>query len=186
MIVRSVDEVRQRPFRAQRQLRTEWCWAALCNSVEHFFDGTSGRTQCEIVGRLLHEHCCGELQPEQVKQCNRPHFLDRALNEFGWLAVPEIRRPIDFDRLRAEIDNGRPVCLFIGWLDDDGNVSGGHFIAIKGYKIADDGEKFVSIEDPLWEDYDISWDVLRARRGGYRDGRGRWDRTILVRDARAQ
>lgn len=176
-------------FRAQRQKNAEWCWAAVSNSIEHFFEPTSPLTQCEIAGEQLRKPCCGDLTEACLARCNVPSALDTALRRLGWLArSPVVHFPpdpaVDFADVRAEIDAGRPLCLLVKWLEEDGELIRGHFITIKGYRVTTGGTAYVSIQDPLFADPEIQFEVLADRSGGYRDGQGVWVATFFVRSTR--
>jgi hypothetical protein len=167
-------------FKVQRQLRSEWCWAAVSVSVDLFFRPDSTHTQCDVAGSTLGLSCCDGTLPSS-DSCNTPHALHPVLGHFHLLAGDPIVKALTFDQVRAEIDAGRPVCVLIKWLDNQGQVTDrGHFIAINGYRVTPAQKLFVSITDPLFGASEMAYDQFSSGRGGYRDGRGVWFASFRV------
>lgn len=168
-------------FKVQRQEKSEWCWAAVSVSVDHFFRPDSRHTQCDIAGTVLRLSCCDGAQPAAADSCNTPHALHTVLGRFHLLAADPIVEPLTFDQVRTEIDGGRPVCVLIKWLDNQGQVTDrGHFIAIGGYRVTPAKKVFVSITDPMFGSSEAIFDQFADSKGGYRDGRGVWFASFLV------
>jgi len=164
------------PWEVQKQEMSEWCWAAVSVSVDRFFRPDSTHTQCEIAGSALNLQCCDGTQPAQSDSCNQKHTLHPVLDGLHLLAADPITEPLTFDRVRAEIDAGRPVCVLIKWLDN----SGGHFVAINGYRVTPAQKQFVSITDPLFPSSEMAFPHFISKKGGYRDGHGVWFASFLV------
>ena len=166
----------------QHQAKTEWCWAAVSTSVNLFFRPTSTHTQCDIAGSVLSLPCCSGT-PASLAACNVPHALHPVLGRYHLLAADPIVKPLTFDRLRGEIDAGRPVCVLIKWLDHSGKLTDrGHFIALNGYRVTPGLKQFVSITDPFYGPSEIAYAQFVSDKGGYRDGRGVWFASFLVDD----
>jgi len=162
----------------EHQKMSEWCWAAVSVSVNRLFRPGSAHSQCEIAGTTLGHECCGASEPAA---CNSPHELHPVLGTLHLLAHDPIVKPIPFDRVQKEIDGGRPICVLIRWLDNDGQQNGrGHFIAIRGYRVTPAQKQFVSIGDPLYGPSEIAYGEFANPKGGYRDGSGVWFATFLV------
>jgi hypothetical protein len=109
----------------QLQEQTNWCWAAVSNAVDHYYDSTSSSTQCSIAnGTLGRSDCCGV---GASGACNIPYFLNQALSNVGHLDF-FTSSSYSFSKVTSEIDTGRPLCIRVGW-----SGGGGHFLAIHGY-----------------------------------------------------
>jgi hypothetical protein len=163
------------------QERSEWCWAAVSVGVDHFFRPDSTHSQCEIASSALNLRCCTGLQPASLNACNTPHAIHTVLGTYHLMAEKPIVKPLDFDRVRTEIDAGRPVCVLIRWLDSQGQVTQrGHFIAINGYRVTPAQKNFISITDPMYGSSQIAFEQFASGKGGYRDGRGLWFASFLV------
>ncbi len=168
-------------FKVPRQERSEWCWAAVSAGVDRFFRPDSTHNQCDIAGSVLNLECCNGTQPAQSDACNAPHALHPVLGRYHLLAADPIVTPLAFDRLRTEIDAGRPVCVLIKWLDGQGQLTDrGHFVALNGYRVTPAQKQFVSITDPIYGSSEIAFEQFTSGKGGYRDGRGVWFASFLV------
>lgn len=154
------------------QLKAEWCWAAVSKSVQQFFQSAS-HNECEIVGRELHQNCCGDLSDELKTRCKQPHELDKALKSLGLLDGQILIQRLNFETIRAEIDSGKPVCVLIKW-QEGGQFTGGHFIALTGYRITSGGMEYVHIDDPFYGESMMRCDRFSDTKGGYRAGAGVW------------
>lgn len=165
----------------QRQEKSEWCWAATSVSVDLFFRPDSTHTQCDMASLVLDLPCCDDGKPAQSDACNAPHALNPVLGRLHLLAADPILTPLTFDRVQKEIDAGRPVCVLIKWLDNQGHVTDrGHFIAINGYHVTPAQTQFVSITDPLYGASEIAFLQFISKPGGYRDGKGVWFASFLL------
>ena len=145
----------------QRQELSKWCWAAISVSLGRYY-GTTERRQREVAAALLGFDCSrfGE-EPEVRESADAYAMLDEALQLAGCYSHWSPGRPT-FERLRAEIDAGRPVCLQIEWLR-----GGMHYAVVAGYD-AEAAELYV--EDPL---HGPSVQPFEGFPGGYRKG-GFW------------
>jgi hypothetical protein len=167
----------------QHQQKSEWCWAAVSVSVDHFFRPDSAHTQCDIAGLVLELPCCDPSTPVQARQCNMPHDLHTVLGRLHLLAAEPVLKPLSFPAIQKAVDAGHPVCILIKWLDNDGQPSRGHFIAIDGYHVTPDQKQFLSIADPFFGPSEINYTMFCDPKGGYRDGRGVWFASFLVENA---
>ncbi len=173
-------------LRVQHQEKTEWCWAAVSTSIDHFFRPDSTHTQCDIASSVLNRNCCGGATSSSSDACNMPQALNPVLGRFHLLAADPILKPLTFDQVRSEIDAGRPVCVLIKWLDNQNQITNrGHFIAVNGYRVTPAQKLFVSITDPLYGASEIAYDQFSSQKGGYRDGRGVWFASFLVANVAA-
>src|SRR5947207_2381161 len=127
-------------FVMESQEQSEWCWAAVSVSVDHYFSTASNSTQCRVARDVLGlAGCCSNPDP-----CNEPARLQDALESVNCLAASPTG-PLSFAEVRQVIDASKPVCLRIGW---DGG--GGHFLALCGYRLSSSGIPLVDVEDPLY------------------------------------
>lgn len=173
----------------RKQQASEWCWAAVSQAVELFFNPHSELQQCKIVGGAFHQGCCGKGDaPVRDPACNRPGYLHVVLGGLGLLAKPNtkaaqdwIKGPVSFEQLRHEIDRGRPVCVLIKWRNGGGR---GHFILIEGYSISASQKPYVFVRNPLspksasHHPYEVI--ASQDTSGGYQDGQGVWAYSFLV------
>ena len=125
----------------ERQLETNWCWAAVSVSVRKFYTPGSPVTQCQIANQQLSTGtCCAN---SSSATCNKPWFLNRALAGMGALNAMS-NGTLPFTSVQIEIDNTRPLGCRIGW-----RLGGGHFVCIDGYASVATGD-FVTILDPWY------------------------------------
>jgi hypothetical protein len=154
----------------EHQQQTQWCWAAVSNSVSHYYDAGSTWTQCTIVNAELGQTgCCTN---GATTACNQSWYLDRALTRVGCL-LSMASGTLSFPTVKALINNTRPPCARQGW-----SGGGGHFMAIVCYfegllgLIAGSGTtaKRLRISDPWYGDSVVDYDVFVS---GYQ-GSGTW------------
>lgn len=100
-------------LRLQRQVHSNWCWAALAASLRDFY----GRAP------LRQEDIAAALRVDGDSSAR----LDDALQAAGCYSHWSPGRPT-FERIAHEIAAGRPVCLCIDWLG-----GGSHYVVISGY-----------------------------------------------------
>src|SRR5260370_26671301 len=94
-------------FSVQRQLQSNWCWAAVAASIADYYDPNTTETQCTIANRCLKRTDCsttvGRCAPNSA--CNQPHWLsndDGAVWILG-LQKSSYARQLSFDEVAAEI-----------------------------------------------------------------------------------
>ena len=129
-------------FSMQTQTETQWCWAAVSTSVSHFYTPASVWTQCRVANRAWSRtDCCGS---GASGPCNTWWYLQKALRIVSvfrsWKASIE-----KFAVVQAEIKNGNPLCLRVGWFN-----GGGHFLAIYGWQETNTGNQYYNVDDPIF------------------------------------
>jgi hypothetical protein len=145
-------------FRLICQELTNWCWAAVTQSI--LDSRLSVSTQREVAVAHIKKHRPSEPEVnlaatatqggvcedmECKAQFNAPHSLRRLLAERSLLQPNGyIQGSLTFDQLKAEIDQGRPVACRIKWT----NTIGAHFVCVAGYA-ANGSDQFVRVFDPL-------------------------------------
>lgn len=124
-------------FDMQRQVQSQWCWAATSASVSIFYNNGSTWTQCRVAQQILGSDCCGSPGP-----CNKPWYLNDALTVTNNFVA--ISNPLTFQQVVAELSAGRVVGARVGWYG-----GGGHFMVIYGYNTIN-GVNYYNIDDPIY------------------------------------
>lgn len=104
------------------QRSSHWCWAAIGVALAAYYHDR----------RLDQESVAG------ASNVDRP--LDKVLEEHGCFGHWSMGKP-SFERIRFEIDAGRPVCIRIQWY-----AGGAHYVVIRG---CDSTLRTLLIEDSL-------------------------------------
>ncbi len=163
-------------FPIEPQEQNDWCWAAVSNSTDHYYDPRSSLAQCKIVKQVLAAttDCCGS-----PGACNQPEKLQTALTRIGRLNRL-IVGPSDFTLIKSEIDQKRPVCVRIQWFG-----AGAHFVVISGYTVLASGDRIIEVADSFYGEsssgtyhgiWNIDFDLFPA---SYQSG-GTWSATFLT------
>jgi hypothetical protein len=160
-------------FAMQHQDETFWCWAATSVSVAHYYENASNWTQCRMVNeeRRLTTCCRDGAAPG----CNVPNVLQSPLERVDVLDRWQ-RGSVSFDRIREEIDAGRPLAWRIQWPDGTG-----HFAVIEGYQSSN--RRLLAVEDPWTGSVDVPFASLQS--GRYR-GNGKWTHSYFTKRPRAR
>jgi hypothetical protein len=149
------------------QRRTLWCWAAVATSIARYYNSVSDVTQCLIVNRTLGRRDCCFDGPD-TEPCNVQGRLSDALRVVGHYAG---QQEADVAEVCRQIDQERPVGIFIRWSPTDG-----HFASICGYGDTPVGIEFV-VADPRYGNRAVLASDLLGRR--YR-GAGVWTDLYLT------
>ena len=149
------------------QRRSFWCWAAVAMSIARYYDSESPVTQCWIANRALgRSDCC--FDGPGTEPCNVQGALSTALRTVGHY---ESQQDPDVAEVRRQINQQRPVGIFIRWTPTDG-----HFASICGYGDSPEGTEFV-VADPRYGNRSVlASDLLEGR---YR-GAGTWTELYLT------
>jgi hypothetical protein len=157
-------------FVIQPQKQSNWCWAAVSTSVSHFFNAASAWTQCLVANATLpRTDCCGAGASDPAK-CNAYGYLDQALTTTGNLQEMQ-SRSMSFAEVQAQIRQSKPVGSRVGWFG-----GGGHFMAIVGWMVADSGEQYLDVADPIFLNSQIPYDSYAS---AYQSG-GDWTHSYLT------
>ncbi len=155
------------PFGMEHQLQTEWCWAAVTSSVDHFFSAASSCTQCQLANDQLGQStCCAD---GSNANCNCPWFLERSLGSVKHLRSYSAGS-VPFSDVTREIDQKVPLCARIGWSE-----GGGHFVAVYGYDEVNPLQ-LVFVADPWWGVSQVPYDAFANQ---YR-GDGTWTHSYFT------
>lgn len=156
-------------FQMERQIFSNWCWAANAVSISKYYFHQAPFTQCKIVcGCLRRTDCCTYTIPHE---CNVRYYMDEALR-FTSNFMSIVEEPLPVEPLIGEIENGRVVCARIRWRNGDG-----HFVTIHGYNTVN-GEVFVYVADPSGENVYLR---LRDFALNYKQVGGRWSHSYLTK-----
>jgi hypothetical protein len=157
-------------IRLDTQRMDFWCWAAVAQAIDRFFNPSTTRTQCDIAGLLIrNQPCC-----TRPALCDEAQSLREALTEINHLAEFREGR-IPMGMIRDQRNRGLPFAARIEWPD-----GGGHFVIISGFRRDARGEGVLDVSDP-WDDPVES--VLMPYRqfaNAYRSI-GVWTHTYLLR-----
>lgn len=145
-----------------RQRQANWCWAALASSLARYY-GAETVEQHEIASRVLGMEC-GERGLDE--RSNVYATLRDALRAVGCYSHWSPARP-SFERIRSEIDAGRPLCVCIEW-----RTSGLHYLAVTGYH---EHPAELRVDDPL---HGLSIHRYEEFPGQYRATGAVWRNTI--------
>jgi hypothetical protein len=150
------------------QRRTFWCWAAVAMSIARFYKpDAESVTQCRIVNSTLgRSDCC--FDGADSGSCNVQARLSDALQSVGHYGG---QQEADVAEACSQIDQQRPVGIFIRWSPADG-----HFASICGYGETPLGLEFV-VADPRYGNRAVLASDLLSRR--YR-GSGTWTDLYLT------
>jgi hypothetical protein len=186
-------------FRIQRQQESEWCWAAVAASVDHYFDPQSTLEQCDVASKTLpveyppdpnNPNDPNKLPPSDCgcccqcccdpDSCDKPTKLEIALQKVNkWRNT--LFRPLTFEEVQREIDHGRPIGVGIKWQSggtNGGPATTGHFVAIRGYRLLSSGACQLYIADPLLPSRIVPFEEFTVAY----DGDGEWVETHLVQN----
>ena len=152
------------PFETETQLQDQWCWAAVSASVEKYYAGPNGWSQCAIASYVLGAGCCGN-----PGSCNTAAYLQDALQVIRRLRGICLR-DLTFDEVRAEITGGNPIGVRTEW-----QGGGAHFVVIRGFRNPP-GYQLLNIADPWYEDSIQDFDDFRS---SYLE-QGQWTDSFLL------
>ncbi|WP_445496321.1 papain-like cysteine protease family protein [Photorhabdus sp. SF281] len=154
---------RELPFNMQRQIQSNWCWAAVPVSVGLYFN-TGFWTQCDVADKQLKRAtCCRFPGP-----CNVYGYLDQALMYTRSLAN-FYTNLMKMSEIKAQIDARCPICLRCAWYG-----GGAHFLAIIGYNPVTEN---ISVTDSIYGNSIQSFSLFPFSY----NGGGNWTHTYLTR-----
>lgn len=137
------------------QRLSNWCWAACCEMVFSLFAIT--RSQCSLASKQVGLQCC---VPTPQPECNSPQWPETIYKAYD-LPYVKYGTDLSLQRVRDEIDKGRPVEAYLEWTH-----GGAHVVLITGYYENGDLE----VCDPLGRSsVRKAFSTLQTA-----DGMGRW------------
>lgn len=142
------------PFSIQRQVCSEWCWAAVVSSIAAFVNSTQPPKQCEVVDReAFSPHdpspgCCDAtnrcVPANSNCICNRTGSIGGALQDYTLLtnnSDGQIPSASDFTTITQQIDQS---CAVVIQVVDQANPFLAHVMVVSGYS----GTDTLTIADP--------------------------------------
>lgn len=121
-----------------KQKLSNWCWAAIGVSLSRYYNRKE--VSQEYVAAAIFNVADDEENILNNKEFNTDQRLDKVLELLSCFSHWSLGKP-SFDRIKVEINNGRPVCVRIQWYK-----GGSHYVVIKGYR---DKGTSLQIEDSL-------------------------------------
>ncbi|MGQ7853392.1 papain-like cysteine protease family protein [Pedobacter sp. WC2501] len=110
-------------FNIDKQLKSNWCWAAAAESIARYYGKTEFQDQVQLAWRVLGKECkCAGVS---CSICNIPQFIGEVL-EIAGLQKKAIPEAVSKDQLIEELINQRPVIAVIKW----NNSATGHLIVV--------------------------------------------------------
>ena len=109
-----------------RQLQSNWCWAAVTASLARFYQKDPIADQAKLVYSIFNQECycngkgCGT--------CNRPWYVGEALDHLDILQNA-VAAPVSQKELMAELKYNRPVVIVVKWQQS----STGHILVVSGF-----------------------------------------------------
>jgi len=167
-------------FNMEKQEHNNWCWAAVAVSVDRHFAPDSTWCQRRLASKMakkekLKVKSCGTCQNRKPtpRTCNRPWYLDKALELVDRLRGKPKPAPLSFAQIEKKIKAGFPVCLRVLW-----GEGGAHFIVVSGYVKTKSGAQWVDVEDPHAGSSTWLYDEFLSN---YQYSQGRWVETYPVK-----
>lgn len=147
-------------FSVPQQVKNNWCWAAVCVAVAHYFDPKSKLDQPGLVGKAGKNPQNDETAKLQDALPQIVPFVKSVA-----LSFPKPTGQIGFGEIEREIDACRPVCVRIKC-----GIGLAHFLVIWGCGRDASGSPYVQIGDPNAGSTTLYFDQLRLT----------WTNTYLV------
>jgi hypothetical protein len=169
----SVEDSRQvLNFRIQKQMMSNWCWAAVSSSIRSFYQPSGPMTQGEIASEILGLPYCSMVPP--LPPCDQKADLSAVLSRYNFLSE-QMDVAAELGVISGEISHNRPVCCQVYYEE-----LGGHFVVIYGCGTvdpADAGSTAIYLADPM----DGGSRLLTYHQlvAGYRGGL--WSKTYLTK-----
>ena len=155
-----------------RQQLERWCWAAIACGIGKYYEKGSW-TQAQIASKVLGIDCERFEQDETIKQeADTVTRLDKALKVAGCYSHWSPGKP-QFDRVKFEINQGRPLAARIEWF-----TGSAHYAVIHGY---DESSASVLVADPMHGSSEHPLEHFPAR---YLLG-GAWTETFWTRHSKS-
>ncbi|MDQ7947243.1 MAG: papain-like cysteine protease family protein [Pedobacter sp.] len=155
------------PYRVQKQILTQWCWAAVSSSISKCYNEFSSWSQNKIASVQLKQDCSVVFPPSSPAELNQLEGLNDALVITGNYAGI-LNRPLKLAEIILQIKVGRPIGCQIARIDGQT-----HFVCLFGYN-ADTFALYIG--DPAFEgEYAVRIIAYEEFKDNY-DG-GRWVRS---------
>jgi hypothetical protein len=160
-----------RDFPIERQLMSNWCWAASTLSLCRFYSDLNVPGQRQFVASLLHIPACAA--PVSRPACNQTFNLGDAIRQAGHLHGDPVDGPLLPQNLVHVLSSFGPVSC---QMDIPG--IGGHAVVIVDAKTDEGQNVFLRVADPA--DGSMLITTFRDFRNNYRGTNGRWIRSYMT------
>jgi Papain-like cysteine protease AvrRpt2 len=152
-------------FPMQKQLESNWCWAATSTSVDHWYNPSSTVTQCQVVNaQLSRNDCCNN---PGSSNCNVYGYLDQALSYLGRLDHMDSSSE-SYATIVGQVVSMHPLGIRVAWAG-----GGAHFIAATGHEQGN----MVVIDDPIYGTSVVYYTTLF----GTYQGSGNWTHSYFTK-----
>jgi hypothetical protein len=158
-------------FPIERQLMTNWCWAACTQSVCEYYGTNQGITQKRLVAIALKLPICNT--PRYFPACNKTYDFGTSLDYVGHLDGDPVESSLAEDNVSAAVRHG-----VIGCQMEIPRI-GGHAVLIISARRDSTGTLFLHIADP--SDASILTMRYQQFRNDFRGTGGRWIRTYFIK-----
>jgi Papain-like cysteine protease AvrRpt2 len=159
-----------RGFPVERQLLSNWCWAASTVALCQYFGHPGPFSQQQFAATALNKPICAIARPNPF--CNDLFDLGTALGSVGHLKQPVIPSPLTDTDLFAALQLAPVACQM------QLPSLGGHAVVVVDGRTDVSGQLFVRVADPM--DGTIVVQPFAQFRNNFRGGGGFWIRTYLT------
>ncbi len=159
-----------RTFPVQRQLLSNWCWAASTLGISLYYHKPPPFTQQQFVAQALNQPICGMAAPNPY--CNQTFDFGQALKTVGHLKTPAIPNPLLPNDLYNALQQAPVGCQMIL------PTLGGHAVVVVDGYYDGGGQLIVRVADPM--DGTIVVMPFDQFRNNFRKTGGYWARTYLT------
>lgn len=156
------------PFPVQKQLMSNWCWAASTVSLCKYYNDPP-ITQRELVAEVLKKPMCAS---GNYPSCNQAVDFSYALEYMKHLKSV-FEKPLSEMELLSTLERNGPVGCQISIPD-----WGGHAVVVVSIKKDTSSKYFIQVADP--SDGTLPIMPFTEFRNNFRGMRGRWIRTYIT------
>lgn len=160
----------QLSFQMQRQMQTNWAWAAVAASISNYYNVLNPMTQCSLANWAFRQTTC--CMQGNSSACNQPMSLKESLAHCGVLNSA-YANALSFPDIKAQLDAHLPVCVIVRW--QQGTI--GHPVVITGYDDNNQGSPIISLSDPWYGESIVDFGRFPAN---YHGG-GSWTYTYTTK-----
>lgn len=158
-------------FLIERQLMSNWCWAACTKSVCEFYGTNPGITQKRLVATALKLPACNTTR--FFPACNKGFDLGISLDFVGHLQGDPVNSSLSENDVAVALKRGIIGCQL------DVPSIGGHAVLIISGRRDPSGSLFVHVADP--SDASILTMSYLKLRNNFRGLGGRWIRSYFTK-----
>lgn len=157
-------------FPIEKQLMSNWCWAAVTASVCRFYNGPP-INQKQIVAKVKAKPICAT--SPLIQFCNDTANIDDALQSVGHLAQP-FNQALSVQHTINELAGGKPISCQL-YLP---SLGGGHAVIIYGAFADTSNKLMLRVADPA--DGMLLVMPYQQLLNNYRNVQGQWIRSYTT------